>query len=255
MNSTVSSKLAWLQGIVSEGPCPLFATVSGAHLYGFESPDSDFDLRGAFVAPLDEVLRLRSVEETVSILEVRDGLELDWVAHDVLKFARLMTKRNGYVLEQLFSPLVVHGGEWLDEFRAIGEGCIIRHLFHHYDGFVSNQRKLLDGGDHTVKRLLYCYRVLLTGIHVLRSGTVEANLSVLNEEYRVDAIPNLIERKREGQEKGALNEDEAESHRSPLDTLQERLAAEFEQSKLPDEVTSFDALDDFVVRARLELGS
>lgn len=24
----------------------LFATISGAHLYGFPSPDSDFDLRG-----------------------------------------------------------------------------------------------------------------------------------------------------------------------------------------------------------------
>jgi len=30
----------------------LFATVSGAHLYGFPSPDSDYDLRGAHVAPV-----------------------------------------------------------------------------------------------------------------------------------------------------------------------------------------------------------
>ena len=35
---------------------PLFVTVSGAHLYGFASPDSDFDLRGAFVLPLTSVL-------------------------------------------------------------------------------------------------------------------------------------------------------------------------------------------------------
>ncbi len=33
---------------VDEHPYPLlFATISGAHLYGFPSPDSDFDLRGA----------------------------------------------------------------------------------------------------------------------------------------------------------------------------------------------------------------
>ena len=32
---------------VSNHPYPLvFATVSGAHLYGFASPDSDWDLRG-----------------------------------------------------------------------------------------------------------------------------------------------------------------------------------------------------------------
>lgn len=36
------------QRIVAAQPCPLvFATISGAHLYGFPSPDSDFDSRGA----------------------------------------------------------------------------------------------------------------------------------------------------------------------------------------------------------------
>ena len=34
-------------------PYPLlFATISGAHLYGFPSPDSDYDLRGAHLLPL-----------------------------------------------------------------------------------------------------------------------------------------------------------------------------------------------------------
>ena len=254
MNQDASDKLVWLQGIVSQGPKPLFATVSGAHLYGFESTDSDYDLRGAFVAPLEQVLRLRTPEETLSILEERDGLELDWVAHDISKFARLMTKRNGYVLEQLFSPLVVLGGSWLDELRVIGAGCVIRHLYHHYSGFVSNQRKRLEGGEQTVKRLLYCYRVLLTGIHVLRTGSIESNLTTLNDEYRIPEIPILIERKRTGKEKGALAEGEAESHRATLDSLQERLAREFESSQLPEEVSSFSHLEDFVVRARLELG-
>ena len=37
-----------LHRIVAAQPYPLlFATISGAHLYGFPSPDSDFDLRGA----------------------------------------------------------------------------------------------------------------------------------------------------------------------------------------------------------------
>ncbi|WP_274519994.1 DNA polymerase beta superfamily protein [Abditibacterium utsteinense] len=35
---------------------PLFVTVSGAHLYGFASPDSDFDLRGAHILPLRELV-------------------------------------------------------------------------------------------------------------------------------------------------------------------------------------------------------
>ena len=90
-----------------------------AHLYGFSSADSDVDLRGAFVLPLQDVLRLRTPEETLAIA-VQAGMEIDWVAHDVTKFARLMTRRNGYVLEQLYSPLVVFGGPWLDELRQWG---------------------------------------------------------------------------------------------------------------------------------------
>ncbi len=38
---------------VKSHPYPLvFATISGAHLYGFPSPDSDFDLRGVHLLPL-----------------------------------------------------------------------------------------------------------------------------------------------------------------------------------------------------------
>jgi hypothetical protein len=36
-----------LHSIVASQPFPLvFVTISGAHLYGFPSPDSDYDLRG-----------------------------------------------------------------------------------------------------------------------------------------------------------------------------------------------------------------
>ena len=55
-----------LQRIVAAQPYPLlFATISGAHLYGFPSPDSDFDLRGAHVLPLQRVVGLDVRDETV----------------------------------------------------------------------------------------------------------------------------------------------------------------------------------------------
>ena len=46
---------------VEQHPYPLlFATISGAHLYGFPSPDSDFDLRGVHLLPLQEVVGLKT---------------------------------------------------------------------------------------------------------------------------------------------------------------------------------------------------
>jgi len=75
----------------------LFVTVSGAHLYGFPSPDSDFDLRGVHLLPPEDVVGLRTPRETIEVARDDDGLELDLVTHDVAKFARLLLRRNGYV--------------------------------------------------------------------------------------------------------------------------------------------------------------
>src|SRR5262247_1265559 len=85
----------------------LFATISGAHLYGFPSPDSDYDLRGAHILPAREVVGLVTGLETVESSRVRDGTEIDLVTHDIKKFFELMLKKNGYVLEQLYSQLIV----------------------------------------------------------------------------------------------------------------------------------------------------
>src|ERR1700679_3573149 len=55
-----------LAAAVKSAPYPLvFATISGAHLYGFPSPDSDYDLRGVHVLPLREVVGLQTGPETI----------------------------------------------------------------------------------------------------------------------------------------------------------------------------------------------
>lgn len=52
-----------LHRIVSAQPYPLlFTTISGTHLYGFPSPDSDFDLRGVHVLPLEKQERVQSID-------------------------------------------------------------------------------------------------------------------------------------------------------------------------------------------------
>lgn len=242
-----------LQALVKSGPHPLFATVSGAHLYGFPSPDSDVDLRGAFLLPVPALMRLREPEETITISQVLGGKEVDWVAHDLRKFARLMNGRNGYVLEQLYSPLVVYGGSWLQELQTIGRGCITRHLYHHYRGFTHNQLKLLAGPIPTVKQLLYAYRVLFSGIHVLRTGEIEANLRILTQHYPMPGIAELIERKSSGTEDGTLDPGELAAHLALLSRLESDLTSAFEESALPDALSTLAALDDFIVRARLEL--
>src|SRR5687768_7002347 len=119
--------------VVREQPYPLlFVTISGAHLYGFPSPDSDFDLRGVHILPVREVVGLSPAGETIEISRDEPGLELDLVTHDAKKFFALVLKKNGYVLEQLFSPLVLYTTPQHEELKNIAARCITRHHAHHY---------------------------------------------------------------------------------------------------------------------------
>ena len=180
---------------------PRFVTVSGAHLYGFPSPDSDVDLRGAHLLPLRAVVGLDLPEQTVERKLDLAGVEVELVSHDLGKYLRLLVKNNGYILEQIFSPLVVTGQDFLDELRPLARRCITRHHYHHYRGFLATQRRLLERQQPRIaKTLLYAYRVLLTGTHLLRTGEVEAFLPCLAREYRLPFLGELIAQKRE--EKG-----------------------------------------------------
>src|SRR6058998_418265 len=216
-----------LNRIVAAQPYPLlFATISGAHLYGFPSPDSDFDLRGAHVLPLVKVVGLDVHDETVEDSRVIEGLEMDIVSHDVRKFFGLLLKKNGYVLEQLYSPLIVHTTPEHAELKKIAKGVITRHHSHHYFGFAETQWKLFEKErPRRVKPLLYVYRVLLTGIYLMRSGRVEANLVRLNEEFKLPQVPDLVARKLAGPEQSALADADVMFHQSEYDRLRGELEA------------------------------
>lgn len=240
----------YLAEVARSGPQPVFATISGAHLYGFASPDSDVDVRGAFLHPARAILGLHPPDETISISDDR-RVDLDWVAHDLRKFARLMTNQNGYVLEQLFSPLVVVSSPLHEELIELGRGCVTRPTVRHYLGFARGRRQRLQEPEPTVKHLLYAYRVLLTGIHLMQSGEVMADLTVLNRRFRRPEIDELVARKRAGDEKMRLDEGELAAHLPRLDRLEVALREAHAASRLPDEPTTVAALEDLVVRARL----
>lgn len=233
-------------------PYPLlFATISGAHLYGFPSPDSDYDLRGVHLLPLREAVGLLPQQETVEVSGVRDGIELDLVTHDALKFFNLMLKRNGYVLEQLFSPLVVAARPEHAELKAIGAKCITRHHRHHYLGFADTQWKLfLKESPPRVKPLLYVFRVLLTGIHLMQAGRVEANLTILNQEFKLPYVTELIERKVSSAENATLDSTQIEFFSSEYQRLVSELEQASANSTLPDESSARDDLNELLVRLR-----
>lgn len=235
-------------------PFPLvFATISGAHLYGFPSPDSDFDLRGAHILALPSIVGLDVSDETVEKSGVRDGMEMDLVTHDIKKFIGLMLKKNGYVLEQLFSPLVVQTSPEHEELKSLAPNCITRHHAHHYLGFAETQWKLFQKETPPrVKPLLYVFRVLLTGLHLMRTGQVNANLLELNQEAKLSYLDDLIALKLAGPEKGTITTSDLPFYEKEFIRLIGDLRNASEKSHLPNDATAKPALNNLLVRIRLQ---
>lgn len=250
--STLSYPAELNQAVESHKFPLIFATISGAHLYGFSSPDSDWDLRGVHVLPVEKIVGFTVSDETIEIAREDENIELDLVTHDIKKFFSLMLKKNGYVLEQLYSPLVVHTTSAHDELLDIGKRCITRNHVHHYNGFAQTQWRLFEKEEKPlVKPLLYVFRVLLTGIHLMRTGVIEANLEVLNKEFQLPYIDPLITLKKTSKEKQKISRDDFEMYRAEFGRLLELLQAESERSSLPEAPTAKDELEDLLKRLRL----
>lgn len=236
-------------------PYPLvFATISGAHLYGFSSPDSDCDIRGVHILPLPEVVGLNPLRETVEISAMSpDRWQVDLVTHDLKKFALMLLKKNGYVLEQLYSPLVIHTSPAHSELKEIAQTCITRHHCYHYLGFAQTQWQLFaKESPSRVKPLLYIFRVLMTGIYLMRTGQIEANIVKLNQSFNLPYLPDLIQRKQAGDEQAVITgENDLSFYEAEWRRLYQELQAASKSSQLPDAPTGKAALHDLLVRVRL----
>jgi uncharacterized protein len=243
-----------LKSIAAASRYPLiYVTISGAHLYGFPSADSDFDLRGAHLLPLREVVGLKPGPETIEQMGMRGEIELDLVTYDAARLFQLMLKKNGYVLEQILSDLVVTTSEVHQELIQIARNSATRFHAAHYRGFAHSQWKLFSNADeHRVKPLLYTFRVLLTGIHLMKSGEIEPNLVHLNADAKLPYLEDLIAQKRSGAEKAAVRSSNMDLYQSEIERLFAALADAEASTHLPLERPELAShLNDLLLRLRL----
>lgn len=240
-----------LNTLLDEQPHPLlFAVVSGAHLFGFPSPDSDLDVRGVHILPLEQVISLHKPKQTIDLMRIVDGVELDLTTHDVKKIFELLIGKSGNTVEQVFSPLVLRTSAEHEELKAIVPQTLTVHHAHHYFGF--SQRKWHDFlNKRTAKALLYVYRVLLTGIHLMSTGQVQSNLVRLNEVYQLPYIDDLIVRKMSHTEKGVLPDADMAFYEKEYHRLTTQLEDARDRSSLPQHPGGREALSDLLVRIRM----
>jgi len=232
----------------------VFASLSGSHLFGFPSPDSDFDVRGCWLTETRLLHGLRFPSETfessTNTPKRSDDGGLDLVLHEARKFFNLVL-RNGNAIEQIHSPLVLESSDEHALLKKISLRCITRHHASHYLGFADQQRVFFERRKALeVKPLLYTVRILLTGRRLLETGTVESDIRVLNETAHLPYVDELIERKLQGGERAVLTENHLSFYSSEIDKLRVDLERLAHDRRLPDEAPARSELEELLVGMR-----
>lgn len=188
--------------------------LSGAHAYGFPSPDSDLDLKCVHVAPTRDLVGLDPTAEARDRLEIVDGVELDYGSNELAQALRGAIKGNGNFLERLFGELVL-GGEpaLLAEARAVVAPVLSRRVARHYGGFATSQLQAFDDKP-TAKRALYVLRTAATGRCALVHGQIVTDVAKLTA-FVPPEIAELIEIKRKA-ERQVLDGDQVAAWRARL---------------------------------------
>ncbi len=230
----------------------LFVTICGAHSYGFNSIDSSYDLRGVHILPLKKVGVPDPDQGAVESSGVHDGIKIDLATENTKKFFGQLLENNGSVLEQLFSPLVVHTTPGHEELKELAKDCITRlHACYYRDLAATQWNRLQNEKRATVEPLLQVYRLLLTGIHLMRTGEIVTDLPTLNETEKRPGIDELIDFILAGPAMCWLEPSDLELHGQEYKQLVSKLESAEAESTLPEQPSGKDALDYLSVRVRI----
>lgn len=157
----------------------LYACESGSRAWGFESPDSDYDVRFIYMRPSDWYLSV-NLEAKRDVIELPIDEVLDINGWDVRKALQLFAKSNPPLNEWLVSSIVYmkrdHFIDRLRELAPLAYNPISAH-YHYLHMASTNFRAFLKGELVRRKKYLYVLRPLLA------IRWIEAGLGVVPIEF------------------------------------------------------------------------
>lgn len=149
----------------------IFRCIVGSQAYGLETDASDVDRRGIYLPPADLQWALHGVPEQ---FENDATQEVYW---ELEKFLKLALKANPGILECLYSPLIEQATDLARELLELRSAFLSTLVYQTYNGYVLSQFRKIEQDVRTRgavrwKHPMHLIRLLLSGITILREGTV-----------------------------------------------------------------------------------
>lgn len=230
----------------------LVVLLSGAHAYGFASPDSDLDLKAVHITPTALLVGLEMAPGARDRMEVIEGVEIDYTSNEIGPVLAGVLGGNGNYLERLLGAPALIESPLVDELRPLVKAALSKRVYRHYAGFAQNQKKAaMEEGGTTAKRVLYVLRTALCGAHLLKTGEVLTDVTPLFTQYGFGEAEELLAIKRKG-EKTGLSAKKVAKLQGTMDRALALLDEAKAGSALPDAPSeeAFRALSDWLVGLR-----
>lgn len=143
----------------------IYAVESGSRAWGFESPDSDYDVRFIYVRHPDDYLSIFPQKDSID-WELNDTFDINgW---DLQKALKLLYQSNPTLYEWKNSPITyLSTSEWKMTDLAFQNYFQMKKVLYHYYYMTINtyQKK------KTLKKYLYTIRAILSCLWIINYGT------------------------------------------------------------------------------------
>lgn len=224
--------------------------LSGAHSYGFPSPDSDLDMKAIHVEPTSRLLGLSPPPQSFDRLEVVEGVELDYTSNEIGEVLKGILAGNGNYLERVLGETALASSKEHESLRPLVLRSLSRRAHRHYAGFAKNQlANARSSATPSVKKLLYVLRTALTGTHLLRTGEMVIDVTRLLDRYGFGNARELARAKIRG-ERIELPAAERERWVTEAERALLLLEPALAESVLPEEAPNAGELEDWLLELR-----
>ena len=230
----------------------LNAYISGSHLYGWDSKDSDIDIRGCFILRKEEFLGLNKPKE---VLEIKTKDNNDIVLFEIKKLISLAVKGNCNVLEEINSNQFYKNADFVKLKQLINNTFGKRGIYNSYRGMAQfNYKRFILCGRNTIKKYLYVFRGLMAGIYCLQTGLIKPNIEELNKHFKIKEVTKLLDIKRKGLENEPLKDLEEGKLDLIIKELFDKMDEAYLKCKMPEQPTTeeIEEVNNFLIKLRLE---
>lgn len=184
----------------------LYAIESGSRAWGFESTDSDYDIRFFYIHRPEWYL---SIEEKRDVIELPINDILDISGWEIKKALKLFQKSNATLLEWMRSPILyMQETSFIEDLRKIELDYFSPKaaIYNYLNSAKRNTKRYLKHEEVMIKKYFYSLRPLLCCIWIEEKKTPPPmEFSTLLDHYNGSAdfkseIKSLLVRKMSGEE-------------------------------------------------------